>query len=813
MNPQHRYGLIFLPLAPGGLIWLLALALCLPAAAQESGKDSIQAAFNRNQLQAPQEKLFVHIDRSFYLAGETIWFRIYDIDAGTNRPTPLSGIAYVEVLDRADRPVLQAKIELQNGKGDGAFSIPLSIPSGEFVFRAYTSWMKNFSPDFYYMQPLTIFNTLNDTTTDTGRSFFPSDTAEARLRVFPEGGNLVNGLTSTVAIETVDRHGTGIACEGAIIGQHKDTVAHFQTNPSGIGRFTFTPTAGNTYSAVTKIDQTTVTRPLPEGFDRGYVMHLEDNGDRIHIVVHAAGPIQNPAIFLFAHTRGQIKAAQVNFLSAGQTSFSLNKDSLGEGISHITVFNGDRIPVCERLYFRQPKQRLHIGVAGILPDNPTRAALSVNLTLTDKAGNPLAADLSMSVFRLDSLQSVPTDNMLTWLLLTSDLPKINTNPSTANIFITATNASTAAALDDLMLTQGWSRFRWEDILKDHQPEFDFLPETNGAVVNAKIIDRNTGQPPAPLIAWLSLPGRHFQLATARSRPDGALYFHLGNFYGARTFIAQTNPQTDSNCRLDIVSPWSERFASPRLPAIEYSTGWSNQLLQRTIDVQAENAYLSGPRHLFSPITEDTIAFYGTADLKYNLDDYVRFVTMEEVIQEFVDNVKVRRRSGHAFFRVRNALFNLFFEDDPLLLIDGIPVFNADKLLATDPAKIEKIDVVSHRYVLGPAIADGVVSFRSYDGEFGGYELDPNAVAVQYNGLDRHREFYTPVYTASSKGLPSIPDFRNELLWVPGIIVDTTGKATLPLYTSDVKGKFALVVQGITEDGIAGYSMVTFSVGR
>src|ERR1700722_18482517 len=52
----------------------------------------------------------------------------------------------------------------------------------------------------------------------------------------------------------------------------------------------------------------------------------------------------------------------MNFLANGQTRFSLQKDSLDDGISHITVFNGDRIPVCERLYFKQPKQQLHIGI-------------------------------------------------------------------------------------------------------------------------------------------------------------------------------------------------------------------------------------------------------------------------------------------------------------------------------------------------------------------------------------------------------------------------------------------------------------------
>jgi hypothetical protein len=122
-------------------------------------------------------------------------------------------------------------------------------------------------------------------------------------------------------------------------------------------------------------------------------------------------------------------------------------------------------------------------------------------------------------------------------------------------------------------------------------------------------------------------------------------------------------------------------------------------------------------------------------------------------------------------------------------------------------------VVSHRYILGPSVTDGIVNFKSFEGDMAGYELDPNAVAVQFSGLDQHREFYTPEYDAGNKGLPSIPDLRNELLWAPNIATGNSGRQSLPLFTSDQTGKFALLVQGITKEGLAGYSIVTFSVGQ
>ncbi|HVS98372.1 MAG TPA: hypothetical protein VHE54_17890, partial [Puia sp.] len=236
------------------------------------------------------------------------------------------------------------------------------------------------------------------------------------------------------------------------------------------------------------------------------------------------------------------------------------------------------------------------------------------------------------------------------------------------------------------------------------------------------------------------------------------------------------------------------------------------LLNRSIAVQAENAYRVGEKYRVLPDPgNDTLGFYGVADRRYNLDDYTRFVTMDEVIREFVDNVKSRSQSGKTIFRVRNALFNTFFGDDPLVLVDGVPVFSGEKVLALNPLRIEKIDVVSHRYYLGPSVTDGIISLRSYDGDLGGYQLDPGAVVVPYNGLQEDREFYTPVYESAAQVQSPIPDLRNQLLWRPDISTDTTGGKSIPLYTSDMTGTFAIVVEGLSRDGLAGYAIKMFSV--
>ncbi|HVS95135.1 MAG TPA: hypothetical protein VHE54_01580, partial [Puia sp.] len=558
-NLLHRYKSFPLLLAVA-----VSLAGYRSAMAQDPRADSLSDAFNRYPMRWVQEKLFVHIDKTFYLAGEFIWFKAYDVDSRGNMPLSISGVAYVELLDKDQKPVLQEKIALKNGAGHGSFRIPSSIVPGHYIFRAYTGWMKNFSPDLYYHQSLTILNTLNNEAPDTARQHADAADAGYAIRFFPEGGSLVDGLVSEVGFKATDRSDNGMPCSGVVVDQRKDTVARFTANRFGMGHFTFTPLPGNTYTALVTAAPGKASESLPAALEQGIVLHLEDiDAHRLRVSVHSTAALPDPSLYLFVHTRHHIRSILVNRLAGNQASFLIDKDSLDNGISHITLFTAERTPVCERLYCKQPERRLRIDVkpAGTTGTTGPRSKLTVELSTTDPSGRPLPADLSMSVFLVDPLQPVPEENILSYLLLRSDLRGRIQSPGS---YFGDSGRATREALDDLMLTQGWSRFRWDDILHDKKPAFEFLPEPNGPVVHARLVDRTTGRPAAPQTAYLSIPGRRFRLSAALSRADGSVNFDVGKFYGARELILQTNSPAggDSDIRIDVSGPFSDRFAQP-----------------------------------------------------------------------------------------------------------------------------------------------------------------------------------------------------------------------------------------------------------
>src|SRR6218665_1704505 len=151
------------------LSFLLALfveAFTIPVYAQNAF-EKMQEKFDTYRKRALKEKLFVHVDRSFYQSGETMWFKIYAVDGVVHKPLDLSAVAYLEVMDNSNTPILQTKIQLKDGKGNGSLLLPPFINTGNYVVRAYTNWMKNFSPEFYYQQSITILNVMRKPVEET----------------------------------------------------------------------------------------------------------------------------------------------------------------------------------------------------------------------------------------------------------------------------------------------------------------------------------------------------------------------------------------------------------------------------------------------------------------------------------------------------------------------------------------------------------------------------------------------------------------------------------------------------------------------
>ena len=769
---------------------LLGIPLAWASAQRLPVADTAEARFLRYQQSHLVEKVFVHTDKSFYLPGEVIWCKVYVVDAATNRPVDLSKVAYIEVLNAAGRPLLQGKVALTGGSGDGSFQVPSSLATGNYLLRAYTGWMKNGSPDFFYTQPLCIVNPLKDPPPSGGGA----DAYD--IQFFPEGGNLVSGLTSKVGFRIVDRFGKGVPARGAILSEGGDTVTTFSPLVFGLGHFMFQPRDGHRYSALVRVGDTVLVRPLPQVYDRGVVMTVADTtGGGLRLTVTARG-IADPFVYLLVHQQGRVVQTAALALKDGEASTWVNR---GEGLLHVTLFDAEGHPLTERLAFIYPPRTLDVRATPDTLVYKPRQKVTIDLSADG------AADLSMAVGLEDTLRGPGPGDIVSYFWLRSDLKGTIESPG---YYFDSTKAGRAAALDNLLLTQGWSRWRWEDILSPHPENVRFLPEYEGHLITGRVVDKRTEQPAPGISVYLSLPGKYFRVAEATSDSAGQIRFNMADFFGGSVIVVQVEKGADSIDRVDINSPFSDAYADSPIPAFHFPAAWKNDLLLRSVNTQVMNAFpSSGSQRFLFPT--DTLPFSLKADASYKLDDYTRFTTMEEVFREYVPEVNISRRKQAFELQVFKANAKVYFEEDPLILLDGVPYFSDDTVVAFDPLKIRQMDVLTQRYYSGSHYFSGIISLSTYHNDLADFRLDPAALVVEYEGLQPERECFAPVYDGGSNA--RIPDFRDLLDWSPRLKAGPAHTTRVSFYTSDVPGIFRGVVQGISKDGLPGIRTFTFLV--
>jgi hypothetical protein len=787
-------------------ICLLQFFLFLNVAAQKTVQESLQEQFDAHEQNTLQEKIFLHTDKDMYLAGEICWFKIYDVDAFFHQPLDISKIAYVELLDKNNKPVWQAKVALNEGDGNGSLQLPVSINSGKYKLRSYTNWMKNFSADYFFEKTLTIINSKKIYDGDTIRQKNKYD-----LGFFPEGGNLVNGVQSKIAFRVVDHNGKGILCQGVVISDKSDTLVKYSTLKFGIGTFLLTPEEGRTYKAVTILPNgNSIIYELPLAYNYGYRMQLTESANKqvkIEVRVQPDNTTTSP-LYLFVHTRGSVKLVMQGNIQNGYLEFLVDKAKLGSGISHFTVFNSDKQPVCERLYFKYPEQRLEVEMTSDGREYETRKKINIQINTTNPDGRATAANMSMAVYRIDSLQAVDEMDINNYLWLCSDL---NGTIESPEYYFKNKGIGSEEAVDNLMLTHGWRRFRWEDILQNKKPVFDFVPEYNGHVITGKITKTETGLPKNDIGSFLSVSGTKTQFRTSISEKNGRLKFDMKEFYNEGEVIVQTNTRQDTSYNIEILSPFIEKYSGKALPAFSLTQINQAAFLSHHVGMQVQSTYSGNKLKQFVYPLVDTNAFYFKPDATYLLDNYVRFTSMEEVLREYVTQINVRKSNGRFRLPVADALRKQFFDSDPLLLLDGVPIFDINKFMSYDPLQIRKLEVMSRPYYFGNMYFEGIANFVTYNGNLSGYELDPHATVVDYEGLQLQRQFFTPVYESREQLNSHLPDFRYLLYWNPDIKTNEKGRQNIHLYSSDIPGKYIVVLQGLTADGKTGSKVIQFEV--
>ena len=328
----------------------------------------------------------------------------------------------------------------------------------------------------------------------------------------------------------------------------------------------------------------------------------------------------------------------------------------------------------------------------------------------------------------------------------------------------------------------------------------YIPEYEGHIITGTLINNQTGKAEKGndfIISALSFPGNSINFFTGDKNDTGEIRFVTSGNNETKE-IATIVYNEGEKYRIDVRSPFVTNFIPKEMPVLYIDSACYDQLLDRSVALQASHYYLSDSLETPNK-SESFIQMIPTNS--YPLDEYTRFTTMREVFIEFITNARFRRRDGNRELSVviRKG-DNSYYGTNPLVFLDGAPISNHELIYNYDPLLVEYISIYNYLCILGGNTFEGIVELKTYRGLMQDIVFDKSTQIIPYEGPQIVEKFVAPDYSIANAHSSRIPDGRHTLLWNPNIL--TAGQSTLrlPFDTSDLTGEFQATVEGITQDG-------------
>jgi hypothetical protein len=849
---------------------------------QDSVPEELAMQFHNQLIAFPQEKIHVHTDKPYYIAGEKIWFRAYLADAANHIPSPASRYVYVELINPLDTIVNRVKIRQDEEDAyHGHLLIPEGAPEGDYTLRAYTTFMRSQDEHYFFSKNIRIgdpqartihaeadftftsnrekdmvnvsfrfsqptpsdafvsihpksvkvsvndgkpmnieldddgtaavhFNLPDDsrkrtillevvTSQNPYRKFFsiPTPDDDFDVTFYPEGGSRMMGIPCKTAFKAMKSNGQATYISGVIYDQNGTEITSIRSDHLGMGYFLFIAEKGKSYYAVCENDRRQTKRfELPSALEHGYALSVNNQmADKIHItILQPAESVQNKNLYLLAHTRGMVQF--VRLWDHEKNKISLQRQQLPSGVLHLILFDAALNPVSERLVFiNNPDQ----ATVSYQPDKEmyaSRSLISNRVSITDSEGQPLTGSFSVAVTSDREVTPDSTSNILTQLLLTSDLRGHIENPGF--YFNNTSSSGYKYELDLLMLTQGWRRYNIAEVAKGQfaQPAW---PIEVGSEILGVVKNVLSGKLAKDIDVHVMSSSKTY-IDKTKTDKEGRFYFQVDEFPDSTGFLVNAVPKKEMT-RLELTVD-RETFPKIMLSAVT-SAEIDRMQFARYAD-NAEQQYINerGIREYYLPeITVTAVRKPPRKSIWYDTPPASSFT--EETIKR-VSPMDIRDLINKVWLRTPGAFGEMVMDRKvkPLIVIDDMPI-DAENIDMVNILEVEQIDFLRHGEALsafGSRGAGGVIVIFTKKLE-ASEVVPPKHIKTFFPlGYQQPVEFYAPKYDTPTKRNAPTPDLRTTLHWQPVVQTDSLGVASFEFYTADEPTSYTVVIEGLTNDG-------------
>jgi hypothetical protein len=817
---------------------------------------NIDSALNALAARYPIEKVYIHYDKEYYVAGETIWFKAYLYSNGL--PATLSNNFYLQLIDPDGKVISHKKYPVKGATIKGEIELPNTLRQGYYHVRALTPGMLNTRHDLFYFKNIFVFNP----TDKSGSNISTLKSPSLSVQFFPESGYLIDGVSSVLAFKAVDSSGMPVDVNGIIRMDDTVNLASFKTYHDGMGKVQVKPQYGKKYMAAIMYNGQTHFFPLPEVQSSGINLRVEDEkGGKMFLLSRSKKEKDNyEKLLLVAEMNNMVVyETEINFESFFSVKGHLLTDSLPSGILHFTVFGKDGRPLVERLTFvNNGEYESHAGIEIIKKGTAPREENIFEINFPDA----VQRSISVAVTDAETSPVITRENIITKFLLTDELKGKIYNP--AWYFQDRNDSTRRIALDNLVLIHGWSRFSWKEILAGVFPgkkqEDKYLITITGNIKDAKT---NTAVSGGSLVVFMDAEdsvNQHFEVAVDASGKfsiDSLLFFGKARLnYAYKTAQGKEKPVSIS------LEP---QPVDQVVEALPYTISKGEIAQDNAPDMTEIAAINKRYRSGTSPVTETKELRPVMVEAKSNKrpidevnENYTNGVFTAMGKMNF-DNINEPEndKSINVFDFIKRSVKHVIVEDDKFVNRKNFDLFQplSDEKIAQkqrgydslnkntpnytpgdmgwlmkpgghDPGKHFEVAVFlneSPAYVglLKTIRMTEVALIKFYDPGFigaGAAEGPGGAISVYtkkdisppgnidkldqvvYNGYSLTKEFYSPDYSLPVQQKME-EDLRTTLYWNPEVYTDAQSKMIrLRFYNNDFSKKLKIIVQGFDATG-------------
>ena len=751
----------------------------------------------------PRESIHLHLNITTYVTGEEIWFSGYVFDRASQKPFDKTTNVHLGVYDDEGKQLDKRLFLSQKGFLKGNILLDSTYVSGNYYLKVSTNWMRNFKEDDSHIIKIKVLDAINEPVSEIASE------DQYDIQFLPEGGNLISDIANNVGVKVLNEKGYGVQVQKIRIVDTDGTLAtSLSTSKLGMGCFEFIPKRNITYWAEISLPEGVSRYKLPISRKTGINVRVYNNSNHNKIgVVFKTNPqtmdnFGDREFYFLVHKDGISEKIPVNFNLSGEAKFFLGRSDLKKGVNMITLFDNTNTPILERMFFNRGNvnaQKVNINAYRFNND-------SISVVVT---GAIAYTKTSISVLPQGTLAYTPWDNIVSSFYLKPYLSGFVENPG---YYFRDVSERKNFELDVLMLTQGWSRYKWNDVF-NNQPENIYVFE-EGMQLNLSLNGLDRKFDGKLMLHETEHHGQ--QLLTANTENNRFLITSFFPMKGEKIYLSVVDRKGKldrANAYINLIDEMNtdrQVFRWPDNPfpdarvfdfGSEEAVEVQNSIQDRIIYLEevelTEKKRVSGTENPFIP------AYMKNKTTKVDSETIKNFPLFTSLLiglygYVIIDSsppgtVSIRsRRAGGWTQGVGNGLN---------VVIDGVRYPNANLLyqLPTDQVEEYWVDRLSRYEGALSQLNETLYVFTKTkdDCEESSLALRKTASAFKIKkGFERTKEFYMPKYeTFNDKAFEHL----GAIHWIPDLELDENGKGEFRILNTGIKD-IAFFAEGMSSGG-------------